>query len=144
MRRSCPPKSNEGCCHAAFTQLPVCCQRVCACRYTYLLDLALQHAQPLLLVGASGTGKTSIIAAHILNGGLQQDLWVPVCITLSSRTSANMLQEQVTWQHQALAHATARGAAHFCCGPWVLLRSEPTRQHPELHQEVGFVGDLGH
>lgn len=65
------------------------------CRYTYLLDLALQHSQPLLMVGASGTGKTSIIAAHILNGGLPQELWIPVCVTLSSRTSANMLQEQV-------------------------------------------------
>lgn len=47
------------------------------------------------MVGASGTGKTSIIAAHILNGGLPQELWIPVCVTLSSRTSANMLQEQV-------------------------------------------------
>lgn len=71
----------------------VCCLVVC--RYTYLLDLALQHGQPLLMVGASGTGKTSIIAAHILSGGLPQDLWIPVCVTLSSRTSANMLQEQV-------------------------------------------------
>lgn len=67
----------------------------CACRYTYLLDLALQHGQPLLMVGASGTAKTSIITAHILNGGLSQELWIPVCVTLSSRTTANMLQEQV-------------------------------------------------
>lgn len=58
------------------------------------------------MVGASGTGKTSIIAAHILNGGLSQDLWMPVCVTLSSRTTANMLQEQVStlktfaFQHQ--------------------------------------------
>lgn len=72
---------------------------MCVCRYTYLLDLALQHNQPLLMVGGSGTGKTSTITAHILNGGLSQDMWIPVCITLSSRTSANMLQEQVRHQH---------------------------------------------
>lgn len=60
-----------------------------------MLDLALQHGQPLLMVGASGTGKTSIIAAHLLAGGLSQDMWMPVCVTLSSRTSASMLQEQV-------------------------------------------------
>lgn len=77
----------------AWVLTAVCCLVVC--RYTYLLDLAQQHGQPLLMVGASGTGKTSIIAAHILNGGLPQDLWIPVCVTLSSRTSANMLQEQV-------------------------------------------------
>lgn len=73
-------------------------------RYTYLLDLALQHGQPLLMVGASGTAKTSIIAAHILNGGLSQELWIPVCVTLSSRTSANMLQEQVL---QCVADSTS-------------------------------------
>lgn len=67
----------------------------CGCRYTYLLDLAVQHRQPLLLVGASGTGKTSIITAHLLNGGLPADLWMPVCVTLSARTSASMLQDQV-------------------------------------------------
>lgn len=67
-----------------------------ACRYTYLLDLAIQHRQPLLMVGPSGTGKTCIIAAHLLSGkGLAQELWMPVAITLSARTTANMLQEQV-------------------------------------------------
>lgn len=64
-------------------------------RYTFLLNLAIQHRQPLLMVGASGTGKKSIMAAHLLNGGLSADEWLPVCITLSARTSAAMLQEQV-------------------------------------------------
>ncbi|KAF6263196.1 dynein heavy chain 8 [Scenedesmus sp. NREL 46B-D3] len=65
-------------------------------RYTYLLDLAIQHRQPLLMVGPSGTGKTCIIAAHLLSGkGLPEELWMPVAVTLSARTSASMLQEQV-------------------------------------------------
>lgn len=65
-------------------------------RYAYLLDLAIQHRHPLLMVGPSGTGKTCIIAAHLLSGkGLPQDLWTPVAITLSARTTANMLQDQV-------------------------------------------------
>jgi dynein heavy chain len=69
------------------------------CRYTYLLDLAIQHRQPLLMVGPSGTGKTCIIAAHLLSGkGLPQELWMPVAVTLSARTSANMLQDQVRQQ----------------------------------------------
>lgn len=87
-----------------------------ASRYTYLLDLALQHGQPLLMVGASGTTKTSIIAAHILNGGLSQELWIPVCVTLSSRTSANMLQEQVRFvpdpTHQLLQLLTSIASVH--------------------------------
>eukprot|EP00878_Enallax_costatus_P024290 GHUV01025916.1.p1 GENE.GHUV01025916.1~~GHUV01025916.1.p1 ORF type:complete len:555 (+),score=133.09 GHUV01025916.1:2513-4177(+) len=65
-------------------------------RYTYLLDLAIQHRQPLLMVGPSGTGKTCIIATHLLSGkGLSTDHWTPSAVTLSARTSANMLQDQV-------------------------------------------------
>ena len=45
---------------------------------------------PLLMVGGSGTGKSAIIATHLLSGsGLSPELWVPVCVTLSARTSAS-------------------------------------------------------
>lgn len=75
----------------------------CYCRYTYLLDLAIQHRQPLLMVGPSGTGKTCIIAAHLLSGkGLTTEQWTPVAVTLSARTSANMLQDQVCVQQDCL------------------------------------------
>lgn len=61
---------------------------------TYLLDVALQHGIPLLLVGPTGTGKSTYVGKHLLTG-LPQDAWMPVNITLSARTSANMTQDQV-------------------------------------------------
>eukprot|EP00955_Chlamydomonas_euryale_P064420 358972-Chlamydomonas_euryale.AAC.1 len=63
-------------------------------RYTYLLDMALQHNQPLLMVGPTGTGKSVYMSRHLVKG-LPGDKWTPVFITMSARTSANMVQEQV-------------------------------------------------
>ena len=63
-------------------------------RYTFLLDLALQHNQPLLMVGPTGTGKSVYMNRHLLQG-LPKDKWTPVFITMSARTSANMVQDQV-------------------------------------------------
>lgn len=64
--------------------------------YSFLLELTLQHGTPLLLVGASGSGKTAIIQQRLLGaGGLPAESWLPVCVTLSARTSAAALQEQV-------------------------------------------------
>lgn len=65
-------------------------------RYSYLLDLAVQHRVPVLLAGASGTGKTCTIAAHLMSGiGLPHEHWLPLAVTLSARTTAAMLQDQV-------------------------------------------------
>jgi len=58
------------------------------------LDLALQHGTPLLLVGPTGTGKSTYVGRHLLSG-LPQDKWLPVLLTLSARTTANMTQDQV-------------------------------------------------
>jgi len=63
-------------------------------RYTFLMDLALQHNQPLLMVGPTGTGKSVYITRH-LTSGLPKDKWTPIFITFSARTSANMTQDQV-------------------------------------------------
>lgn len=63
-------------------------------RYTYLLDLALTHSQPLLMVGPTGTGKSVYITRHLL-AGLPKETWTPVFVTLSAATSANITQEQV-------------------------------------------------
>lgn len=102
-----------------------------------MFDLALRQRYPLLLVGPTGTGKTTLIMRHLLGGGSQRsasgeagqeasgdtspdsadagqardkaaatgpalvggltpDKWVPVFLTLSARTTANMAQEQVS------------------------------------------------
>lgn len=68
------------------------------CRVTFLLDVALQHNIPLLLVGPSGTGKSTYVGRH-MQQGLSQAAWQPVFITLSARTTAGMAQEQVRWRH---------------------------------------------
>eukprot|EP00879_Flechtneria_rotunda_P024458 GHRR01025929.1.p1 GENE.GHRR01025929.1~~GHRR01025929.1.p1 ORF type:complete len:382 (+),score=98.71 GHRR01025929.1:177-1322(+) len=96
-------------------------------RYSYLLDLAVQHRQSLLMVGPSGTGKTSIIAAHLLGGrGLSPEQWVPIAITLSARTTANMLQQQVT-------SIACLIAACMCCVAAV----------NNYFQRAGYAGLLG-
>lgn len=114
-------------------------------RYTYLFDLSLSQGYPLLLVGPTGTGKTTIVMRHLLGGtapansskgfaaagaleseqaaeqgeaaepaggeaaggkqggvpppglvgGVAADKWVPMFLTLSARTTANMAQDQV-------------------------------------------------
>ncbi|KAG2451278.1 hypothetical protein HYH02_003884 [Chlamydomonas schloesseri] len=63
-------------------------------RYTFLMDLALQHNQPLLMVGPTGTGKSTYINRHLVSG-LPRDKWTPIFITFSARTTANMAQDQV-------------------------------------------------
>jgi dynein heavy chain len=118
------------------------------CRYTYLFDLSLRQGYPLLLVGPTGTGKTTIVTRHLLGnggsgggggggaaqsegdggegggagqpqaapalvGGLAADKWVPVFLTLSARTTANMAQEQV-----GEGRATEWLAMSMCVGVW--------------------------
>jgi dynein heavy chain len=56
----------------------------------------VRAGHPLLLVGPTGTGKSVYVQRHLLQG-LPQDKWVPALITLSARTSAGMVQEQVSW-----------------------------------------------
>jgi dynein heavy chain len=46
------------------------------------------------MVGPTGTGKSTYMNRYLLQG-LPQDVWVPLNITLSARTTSNMVQEQV-------------------------------------------------
>ena len=64
------------------------------CRYTFSLDIALNHNQPMLMVGPTGTGKLVYINRYLVRE-LPEDSWMPIFITFSARTSANMTQEQV-------------------------------------------------
>ncbi|CAG9462898.1 unnamed protein product [Pedinophyceae sp. YPF-701] len=63
-------------------------------RYTFLLDLAIQHQQPMLLVGPTGTGKSVYIRRHLVSG-LPKGAWVQIFVTMSARTTANMTQDQI-------------------------------------------------
>ncbi|KXZ55711.1 DHC8 protein [Gonium pectorale] len=63
-------------------------------RYTFLLDTALQNNQPLLMVGPTGTGKSTYINRHLVSV-LPRDKWTPIFVTFSARTTANMAQEQI-------------------------------------------------
>lgn len=58
------------------------------------MDLAIQHSQPFLMVGATGTGKSVYITRHLVEN-LPKESWSPIFITFSARTSSRMTQEQV-------------------------------------------------
>ncbi len=68
---------------------------MCVCvwylRYTYLLDLAVQDAQPALVVGPTGTGKSVLVSKYLYT--LPADSYVPPnVIGFSARTTANTTQ----------------------------------------------------
>ena len=63
-------------------------------RYTFLLDRAIHHGTPLLMVGGTGTGKTIYINNHLLMG-LSRELFRSLLVVLSARKSANMVQNQI-------------------------------------------------
>lgn len=74
---------------------------MCSARYTFLLDTAVKNNYPILLVGPTGTGKSVYINNHLVKG-LPSESFLPIFITLSARTAANMVQEQVRRMPTAL------------------------------------------
>lgn len=71
--------------------LPLLCGVADTLRYTYLLDSLVRHHHHCLLVGPSGTGKTSCVKRH-LQTGLPQDAFTSMVLTFSAQTSANLTQ----------------------------------------------------
>eukprot|EP00842_Homolaphlyctis_polyrhiza_P003881 jgi/Hompol1/4494/HPOL_003652-RA len=63
-------------------------------RYNYLMDLMIVHDIPMLLVGPTGTGKSKYISSKLLNG-VPRDVFIPLSINFSARTSANQIQDLV-------------------------------------------------
>jgi len=63
-------------------------------RYAYLLEAAVGKAQPVLLVGPTGTGK-SVLVASFLNT-LDPDVYAPANVVgFSAQTTANMVQHLI-------------------------------------------------
>uniref|UniRef100_A0A8C9TUG0 Dynein axonemal heavy chain 12 n=1 Tax=Scleropages formosus TaxID=113540 RepID=A0A8C9TUG0_SCLFO len=60
-------------------------------RYTYLMDICIQHEIPLLFVGPTGTGKSVYVKEKLMNN-LDKDIYIPFFINFSARTSANQIQ----------------------------------------------------
>ena len=62
-------------------------------RYTYFLDLLVQHDHHVLMVGETGTGKSINIQKH-LGSGLPEK-FVPYAMAFSAQTGANQLQDNI-------------------------------------------------
>ncbi|XP_069761611.1 dynein axonemal heavy chain 3 isoform X2 [Narcine bancroftii] len=60
-------------------------------RQTFFLEIYISHKIPLLLLGPTGTGKSAITNNFLMQ--LPKELYIPSCISLSARTSANQTQD---------------------------------------------------
>ncbi|PWA31711.1 hypothetical protein CCH79_00006705 [Gambusia affinis] len=60
-------------------------------RYTYLMDLCINHGVPPLFVGPTGTGKSVYVKEKMMNN-LDKDSFLPFFLNFSARTSANQTQ----------------------------------------------------
>uniref|UniRef100_UPI00358F5A88 dynein axonemal heavy chain 12-like n=1 Tax=Myxine glutinosa TaxID=7769 RepID=UPI00358F5A88 len=60
-------------------------------RYTYLMDLCIQHGRALLFVGPTGTGKSIYVKDKLMNH-LDKDKFFPMFVNFSAQTGANQTQ----------------------------------------------------
>ncbi|XP_061837093.1 dynein axonemal heavy chain 12-like [Nerophis lumbriciformis] len=60
-------------------------------RYTFLTEMCINHGAPLLLAGPTGTGK-SVYVKEMLMTSLDRDVFIPLIINFSARTTANQTQ----------------------------------------------------
>ncbi|XP_059519194.1 dynein axonemal heavy chain 12 [Myotis daubentonii] len=60
-------------------------------RYTFLMNLSITYAKPLLFVGPTGTGKSVYVKDKLMNH-LEKNKYFPFYVNFSARTSANQVQ----------------------------------------------------
>uniref|UniRef100_G1PAG5 Dynein axonemal heavy chain 12 n=1 Tax=Myotis lucifugus TaxID=59463 RepID=G1PAG5_MYOLU len=60
-------------------------------RYTFLMNLSITYAKPLLFVGPTGTGKSVYVKDKLMNH-LEKNQYFPFYVNFSARTSANQVQ----------------------------------------------------
>ena len=60
-------------------------------RQMFFLDTFLSHENPVLFVGATGTGKSAITASYLL--ALPKDRYLPNIMSFSARTTAGQTQD---------------------------------------------------
>ena len=82
-----PPAKHDA--KAEFSDMIV--QTADTIKYTYLLELLVEHSKHCLITGPTGTGKTVNIAQKLFHG--MPKTYVPLQFTFSARTSANMTQD---------------------------------------------------
>lgn len=63
-------------------------------RYMHLVDMFISHRKPLLLFGATGTGKSFYVKNYMMKK-LSLDVYVPSFVTFTIQTSANFTQEMI-------------------------------------------------
>ena len=62
-------------------------------RYTFLIDAFIKSEKHVLCVGETGTGKTLNVTNKLMTG--LSDKLIPLFVTFSARTSANMTQDTI-------------------------------------------------
>ncbi|GFO15608.1 dynein heavy chain 12, axonemal-like [Plakobranchus ocellatus] len=60
-------------------------------RYSYLMDMHIASARPLLFVGPTGTGKSAYVSKKMMNE-LPQDKFLATILTFSAQSGANQTQ----------------------------------------------------
>merc|ERR1740130_417451 len=59
-----------------------------------MMDLLFTHDKPTLVVGPTGTGKSTYVAQLLLNQ-LPKETYLPIMTSFSAKTSAEMFQDIV-------------------------------------------------